>query len=346
MIRISTHGGKLGKPHYHVFLQFTGATDFSVVAKAFGVADNYVQHIKAKEEGGKPSYKKAIPYLIHKNAPEKYQYDPEAVQANFNYIQEINSLEKKMTTEARLTEIREGIDSGVIRRFNLFEYINSKEYDIYKKHIENYFKFREMQKESEHKSKQCIFIYGESGCGKTYFAKEFTKSKGLSFYVSSSSNDPLDGYKGQDVLILDDLRGSAFSFSDLLKLLDNNTDTLAKSRYYNKLLECKYIIITSIHPLEDFYTNLFEHESEPITQLRRRCPVYVKMNRHKIYIYKYDDNTKNHVYCSGTLNRCPYLTDNQINQAAVNTLIDEFTGMNVILPEPYELWAMRTGKCL
>ena len=316
-----------------------------MVAKAFGVAENYVERIKAKENG-RPSYNKAIPYLVHKNAPEKYQYNPEDVCANFDYICLISKLDRAIANEARLTEIREGIDNGTIRRFNFTDHVTSKEYDLYKRHIENYFAYREKKKKSEHKSKQCLFIYGESGCGKTYYAKEFAISKGLSFYASSASNDPLDGYEGQDVLILDDLRGSAFSFSDLLKLLDNNTDTLAKSRYYNKLLECKYIIITSIHPLEDFYSKLFEHESEPITQLRRRCPVYIKMNRSKIYIYKYNDKSKTHEYCSGTLNRCPYLTDNQINEAAVNTLIDDFNDMNVVLPETYDMWLMRKGECM
>ena len=33
------------------------------------------------------------------------------------------------------------------------------------------------------------------------------EKKGYSFYLSSSDNDILDGYKGEDCLILDDLRG-------------------------------------------------------------------------------------------------------------------------------------------
>ena len=47
-------------------------------------------------------------------------------------------------------------------------------------------------------------------------------------------------------LILDDLRPSCIGLSDLLKMLDNHTSSSVKSRYYNKVLECKLIIITSI----------------------------------------------------------------------------------------------------
>ncbi|MGN1305026.1 MAG: hypothetical protein ACI4YB_08325 [Oscillospiraceae bacterium] len=136
--------------------------------------------------------------------------------------------------------------------------------------------------------KKCIFITGEKGSGKTTFAKNWSKEHNYSCFVSGSSNDPFDEYKGEDVVVLDDLRGSCFTFSDLLKILDNDTSTLVKSRYHNKLLECKYIIITSVVPLEEFYSTVFESNNEPIAQFKRRCGTYIEMTMKDVRIYHYN----------------------------------------------------------
>ena len=91
----------------------------------------------------------------------------------------------------------------------------------------------------------CIFITGASGTGKSTYAKQIASENNLSVYISSGSNDVLDDYQGQDCIILDDLRPSCMGLSDLLKMLDNNTASTVKSRYKNKVLECKMIIITT-----------------------------------------------------------------------------------------------------
>lgn len=86
---------------------------------------------------------------------------------------------------------------------------------------------------------EAMYFYGDSGTGKTTYAKQLCEKKNYSYFVSSGSNDVLDGYAGQDVIILDDLHPSSVGLSDLLKMLDNNTASTVKSRYYNNVLECK-----------------------------------------------------------------------------------------------------------
>lgn len=96
---------------------------------------------------------------------------------------------------------------------------------------------------------EVMYFTGDSGTGKTTLAKQIAKNRNYSYYVSSASNDILDSYAGQDCLILDDLRPSCLSLADLLKLLDNHTSSTVKSRYYNKILECKLIVVTITIPL-------------------------------------------------------------------------------------------------
>ena len=80
---------------------------------------------------------------------------------------------------------------------------------------------------------EVIYIQGATGTGKTSYSKMLAEQKEYSYYISSSSNDILGDYKGQDCLILDDLRPSCMGLSDLLKMLDNHTTSTVKSRYKN-----------------------------------------------------------------------------------------------------------------
>lgn len=135
---------------------------------------------------------------------------------------------------------------------------------------------------------KAIFIYGESGTGKTTLAKRLAKQDGCSCFVSSGSNDVLDGYQGQDVIILDDLRPSCLGLSDLLKLLDNNTASTVKSRYANKVLECKAIYITTTQQITTFFRNVFSEDPESAVQLMRRCEIMVHMTAPTMDIYAYN----------------------------------------------------------
>lgn len=136
-----------------------------------------------------------------------------------------------------------------------------------------------------------IFMSGAAGIGKTSFAKMYSKARYPSAEpcVSSSSNDPLQDYKGEPVLILDDLRDDSFKYHDFLKLLDNHTLSSSKSRYHNKPFIGNLIIITSTRPINDWY---FNKTPEDKHQLYRRVSQWLKFDGEKIYAFEYDDKTK------------------------------------------------------
>lgn len=288
-------------PHYHCFLHFNEHVDFSVIAKAFNVDIGNVQKIKCG------SYDGGILYLTHKNTPEKYQYNPLDVVANFAYIAVLQKYDRAKTREARLAEIRKGIESGAIKRFNLTNFVSMDEYHKLKKPIEDYFAYMDMIAANTERRKTCIFITGGSGCGKSYMAKEFAKSKGLSYFVSGSSNDPLDGYDGQDVLILDDFRGSSFRFQDFIKLVDPNTDSRVKCRYKNKILECKYIIVTSVQSVDEFYNNIKDREYEPTKQINRRFRYVFEVDREMVFVHEYKEEFESFCRVDILENYCPYV---------------------------------------
>lgn len=271
--------------HVHLMLRFSEVQDTKYIAKWFNVPENQLCKIKGK-------FADALCYLTHENAPDKYQYDESEVVSNFDFKKE----KEKKSSNLRKEEIINKIVSGEIREYNYYEYITINEYDKYRKSIDNAFKYRIDKIKGVSRQMECVFITGDSGTGKTTYAKKIADEKGYSVFVSSGSNDPLDDYKGQDCILLDDLRPSCMGLSDLLKMLDNHTASTVKSRYKNKVLECKMIIITTTLDIDKFFNNVFSEEKETIVQLKRRCNVMLKFDMDYIHNYLWQGKIRNYEY--------------------------------------------------
>lgn len=293
--------GDLKKAHYHVVIQFKSDDGRygKHIATWFGVQPQYVQKCTAKYKGKNgelKGFKGMCYYLVHANCEDKYQYPVEVVKSNFDYKKFIET--GNMASDFRLEQIIQDIDEGKIKEYNIDKFVSIEEYDKYRKSIQNAFDYKRNQQAGKTtRDMSVIYISGTSGSGKTLYAKSIAERKGYSLFVSGSGDDFLDGYAGQECIILDDFRGSDFKFSSMLKLLDNNCNTSVKSRYHNKdISECKLLIITCVYDIDEFYSKVFSEEDEPILQFKRRCGIYLKMTDSQIQIYQYDKNKKNHVY--------------------------------------------------
>lgn len=270
--------GSLKAPHIHLLLKFRCPQQIGNVAKWFDIKPNSVQKVKSEAA--------ATAYLIHANAPEKHQYELNEVISNFDVAQAI----QKVQTKRSLNDVIDKILNGTICEYNKTTEIDPVMLVQQNKKIEMAFKVRaeHLLATKKDRNTECIFISGTSGSGKTTLAKRIADDKKLAYYVSSGSNDILDGYMQQPVLILDDIRPSTLGLSDLLKLLDNNTASTVKSRYKNKALYCDLIIITTVLDIDSFYSTVFKNSDEPIMQLKRRCGTYIKMDSEHIYISLWD----------------------------------------------------------
>lgn len=121
---------------------------------------------------------------------------------------------------------------------------------------------------------EVVYITGQSGSGKTFYAKYLSQKLGFDYFVTGSGDDILDGYDKEECLILDDYRAKTMRFAEFLKMIDNNTNSSVQSRYFNKdLSNCKLIIITSIKPPNELYkitSDDNEDNEEPREQFYRR----------------------------------------------------------------------------
>lgn len=201
--------------------------------------------------------------------------------------------------------------------------------------IENAFKVRAeylLSTQSE-RNTTCIYICGQAGAGKTTLAKKIADTHNMDYFVSSGSNDVLDGYCQQPCIILDDIRPSALGLSDLLKLTDPHTPCSVKSRYKNKYVNCELIILTSVLKIDEFYHNVFEHENEPINQLKRRCKFYIRMDSDFIRIRQWDNLAmrygKEKTYINDIL--LPFFEDNSVEQnSTIEKVFPFLTGNEIV----------------
>ena len=285
--------GEPVQPHVHIVIQLAYACNYSGVAAGLKMPVQTINKIHGtKLYGGKKvsDIGKALLYLTHKNAPEKYQYSDELVVASPDWDwKSTRTKSEELARTENLGIIIEGIMNRTIIPANMTQHVSEEAFNKHKNAINNALEYVEMQKAGEHhRNMQCIYIYGDKGCGKTTLAKQFCENLGLSYFISGGSNDPFEGYAGQEVVILDDARPDAFAPEEWLKILDNNTNSLIKSRYHNKSINCKYIILTSTVSLIHFF-DIYPNEDEH--QLFRRIKTYLYVKKDFIYFFTYKQET-------------------------------------------------------
>ena len=267
------------RAHYHIYINFgNSSVDTSMVAKWFEIPENFINKVKGRKTD-------MLLYLTHGNPSQKnkYQYSPKEVVANFDFETEITQ-------------------ASIIGDFKNFSYAEMLQYantlSISEKvktltQLEKLYKLEcQIQSMNPHRDIQVMFITGKAGTGKTYYAKKLLESLKYDYCISSSSNDIFQDYKGQRAIILDDLRGkrhdtdkSGIEFVELLKMIDNDTQSSVYSRFQNKVFVGKMIVITSSVPIEYWYPEMRYNNREDLIQLYRRISSYVLVTETEVRLY-------------------------------------------------------------
>lgn len=316
--------GTAKPPHFHAVVTLSSAMTVKTIAEALHLEPQFINKIRT-------TTKSAQIYLVHRNNPEKFQYNPQEVLASFSYVDLVDGLAPKLSRE----EISARIDNGEIKRYNLHDFITIDEYGKNKTYYERCFEYRQQKLRKADRKMECIYITGEAGSGKTTCAKHLALQKGYAVYISSGGKSPLDNYAGEECIILDDIRGGTMPISDFLKLTDNHTDSLVGCRYYNKsIAECKLLIVTSVKSLNTLYQGIAEAETEPLKQLRRRFPCTLKVTKQTMAFYTYNADRDEYEFQCQLDNPARVFYDKEYQERKMREFLDGF-GLTA-LPDPLD----------
>lgn len=280
-------------PHLHLVICFSKRVRIAQVSKRLEQSQQYFESMTKRGKSLNVSRNNALAYLVHQTTQAKeqgkYQYDPLKVVANFNYKNYISKLQQLQTSSPK--QILSDFNLNKITKLealrclkesnspNLPQYITTiNKID----EINNKIKQDKWIKNHEHNQIpiKVIWIFGESGSGKTNLAKHIAKkvSPNNNYDFTGTSRDAFQDIKMQPVLIIDEIRPQDIKFNDLLKLLDNyNFRKNAPSRYHDKHIIADTIIITSpLSPIE-FYEQYNLSQSDSFYQLARRLNITIKL---------------------------------------------------------------------
>lgn len=286
---------KLKEPHIHALLKFSKGATLTDLAVKIGLEPQYLE----KAKSGRYGYDNLLAYLIHAKDKDKYQYSPDEVLTltGKNYLEVYHERKESWIKGKAKKEVQksfEDIDFLIDNILN--ENITKKEillnkqyhtlYTVHKVRVNDAIKSigeikcakTKDELENGEFKKTILFIYGASGLGKSTFAKEIAKSliqlaklndQNWQSVLTAGTN-MFDEVNGEEILLLDDVRGDSLTASDWLKVLDPYNISPISARYQNKIGAAKVIIITSSkHPLTFFY-HTKGNNREDLSQFVRR----------------------------------------------------------------------------
>lgn len=312
--------------HIHVLIKFEkgkGGT-VSQIASTVGLESQFIE----KPAKGRFAYDNMLSYLIHIKYVDKYQYEPSEVYTSRgeSYTKIAHSREEDwlkgrakiqvQNAKCDIDWLEEKILTGEVTKQQVMltdEYFNiyarnkrrcEDAFDTYGQH--KIYKTMQAMENGEFKT-SVFFITGKAHAGKSYFTDNLVKSiqkkmqeeMGETWTVCTcASTNPFDEYQGQEILVMDDLRGIALTASDWLKLLDPDRINLGSARYRNKKMACRVIIINSERDVLDFFYYMKniggDDRSEAMDQFLRRIMA-------KIIVYRVPDNPDERRLMIGTM---------------------------------------------
>lgn len=286
--------------HMHLLIKFSKPFRVSAVQACTGITEHMIERGKVK---GKYAFSSAMAYLVHAFDPDKHQYEPEEVidgaynklVPNGKYVNYYKSHSTdwanrlaKNESGKRKIDVDAVVKAVAYGKYTIDDLIRSKDDNLYMTYVDNSKRIKEARNAylqrafAEYTEKvnngeiklETLFISGPSGMGKSELAKrvatKFSKLSGLRVNTGTSSEHVLESYDGEGIIILDDLRANSMSPTEWLHLLDPSNASELSARYRNTKPMGWLIIITSVKPPHEYFSEMRTVGNEPLDQFLRR----------------------------------------------------------------------------
>lgn len=261
--------GENGTYHTHLFLAFSNAVRFSTLKNKFSTA--HLDIVKGTSQQNKEYIRKE----------GKWSKDRKKETNLINTFEEYGDIPiERQGARNDLADLYDEILSG---KTNAEIMRDNPEYMFNMDKIE---RARQIIRDDLYKNTfrqlEVIYIFGPTGTGKTRSIME--KYGYENVYRVTNYDHPFDGYKGQDVIILEEFR-SSLKIQDTLNYLDGYPLELP-CRYANKVAcYTKVYIVTNIDLAEQYESIQKEHPETWQAFLRRinKVMIFSKDNEPQVY---------------------------------------------------------------
>lgn len=326
--------------HIHLMMAFDNARSLNNVAKILGDNPQQFEKWNDKADNG-------FSYLVHatSGSQDKYQYDPADVIANFDYPAFLKKTSISVATSGghhKTSDLLDCFYAGAMSRKEVEQSLSGSQYGKFsrqldaiehKRMVEEAEKWRK-QKIKENAVIKTLWLYGAEGTGKTTLAREIAEKKKDPYFITGSSRDIFQAYRGEHSIIIDEFRPNSISYDDLLKITDPHgiaNQIMLPSRYKDKPFASDLIIITSPYSPWNWYDELFhitqngsiQNYKKDLTdsfgQLNRRIELVIFVDSDFMYAMEYDPALHEYEAIDGSKKPNPY-SSKQRQSSAVDPL--------------------------
>ena len=286
--------GDVKPRHWHIVLKVGYAIDVTVIAKWFGIAENFVDVPK-----GAGAFLDCVQYLTHEDLKQqgmgKRLYDDDKVKANFDFRMKLDKrAENRMKYGADL-DPRDQMRHNVMYGGWTMEQCEKSDPLVYMADLDRLKRYRldYLQNRAPMPALRInYYIDGLGGIGKNTASRALAKSlfpdyEGKCYFEVGGDKVSFEGYDGEPVIIWNDRRAagfvSAFGREETFDIFDSHpTDARHNVKYGSVRLINAVNIVNGVDPYEEFLDGLAgeyttwdgrQMKAEDKSQSYRRFPI-------------------------------------------------------------------------
>lgn len=338
--------------HLHVHgvakCEAKGGGTLGAVAAALGLEPQYVEKPKA----GRYAYDNMLAYLVHAKYPDKFQYSKDDVvtvvgkayddvyaERYAAWVKARGTVEKKKAAD-NIDDLEYQILTGQVTKSQVV--LTDELFAIYARNRRRcndaFACFAERKAEKAAVAIKngewrltVFYITGKPGAGKSWFAEKFveyiceanrTEEGGQPWEVfKTAASNPLDRYIGEEVILMDDVRGTAMAAEDWLKLIDPEHVNKGSARYENVKPVPRVVVIASYKdPIEFFYYTRTGggDRGEALDQFIRRIQSVVQ-------VIEYDEDRRYRLSAG--------VKNDEVQEVAIPGAVDRWSGQVTVKME-------------
>ena len=264
--------GQTKPRHWHIVIECgTSAIEIGVIAKWFGIADNFVETAK-----GAGAFLDCVQYLTHEGDKQqglgKKLYADEEVHANFDFRAELNKRADNNAKFGRDLNERDSIRYRVLYLGLTLRQLCVENPLAYQNDYSTLDKFRYKyitDRAEMPKTRINYYVCGRGGIGKGLICKAIARSLYPNlkddddiFFEVGAKGVPFDGYDGQPVIIWNDRRSVDLleelgGRGNVFNVFDTHPTKGKQNVKYASVNLCNEVnIVNSVEPYKDFLDGL------------------------------------------------------------------------------------------